>query len=278
MLTGPWAARSNVRPRGWDAILNQVLNQAAAFQIAPIRRQRVCEPVAQQIREAIFSGQLAPGHKLPPERELAQRFETSRVALREALRALEQEGMIHIKRGFGGGAYVADFDQALRVLVDSLTTVVKLGQAKSGHLTEARTILEPEIARLAALRASEEDLKAIEAVAVIQEEELRAGELTRAHDMLFHRMVAAACHNPVLTIVIGAVDESIRDAILRSRLTREMRAGVVGYHRRLCEAIRSRDAARAHDLMREHVMAVQNHLRSSEEQKPVRKKREERKL
>jgi GntR family transcriptional regulator, transcriptional repressor for pyruvate dehydrogenase complex len=237
----------------------------APFKIAALKHRRVNEAVAEQIRQAIFSGQLAPGNKLPPERDMARQFQTSRVALREALRALEQEGMISIKRGFGGGAFVADFDSALKALADSLNTVVKLGQAKSVHLTEARTIFEPELARLATLRASEADLKAMEELVAAQEEELRAGVLTRKHDIEFHTLVANACHNPVLTIVVSAIDEAIRDPILRSKLTREMRAGVVGYHRSLLEAIRARDGERAYSIMKEHVAAVQKHLRESEE-------------
>src|ERR1700756_4795247 len=134
----------------------------APFKITGLARPRVHEAVADQIRQAIFSGLLAPGHKLPPEREMAKRFQTSRLALREALRDLEKEGMITIKRGFGGGAVVADFDNALRALLDSLNTVVKLGHAKSVHLSEVRSILEPEISTLASLRATPDDLRAIE--------------------------------------------------------------------------------------------------------------------
>ena len=245
---------------------------AASFKIASLKRQRVYETVADQIRQAIFSGKIEPGHKLPPEREMARQFQTSRVALREALRALEQEGMISIKRGFGGGAFVADFDHALRALTDSLNTVVKLGQAKSGHLTEVRSFLEPEMARLATLRADAADLEAIEAVVLVQEEELRAGVLTRQHDMEFHRKVASASHNPVLAIVVGAIDDSILDPILRSKLTVEMRARVVGYHRKLFEAIRGRDQTLSYSLMKEHVVSVQNHLRESEEQRVSLKK------
>ena len=239
---------------------------AAPFKISSLKRRRVCESVAEQIRQAIFDGQLEPGHKLPPEREMASQFQTSRVALREALRALEQEGMIDIKRGFGGGAFVADFDGALRALTDSLNTVVKLGQAKSGHLTEVRTILEPEMARLATQRASAADLDAMESVVLAQEEELRSGVLTRKRDMEFHGLVASACNNPVLTIVVGAIDDSIRDPILRSKLTYDMRARVVGYHRSVFQAIHSRDPEEAYRIMKEHVVAVQNHLRESEEQ------------
>jgi GntR family transcriptional repressor for pyruvate dehydrogenase complex len=243
-------------------------NTVATFRIAPLKRQRVSETVAEQLRKAIFTGRIQSGHKLPPERDMALQFDTSRVALREALRALEQEGMIRIKRGSGGGAFVADFNGALRALAGSLNTVVKLGQAKSVHLTEVRTMLEPEMARIASLRADEADLKAIEEVVQAQEDELRSGSLSRKYDMEFHRLVANACHNPVLPIVVVAIDESIRDSILRSKLTHEMRAGVVAYHRRILDAIRSRDGDLAYSIMKEHVVAVQTHLRESEEPQP----------
>lgn len=238
----------------------------APFAITAIKRRRVHEAVAAQIRQAIFSGLLAPGHKLPPERELAERFQTSRMALREALRALEKEGMLAIKRGFGGGAFVADSDSALRALTDSLHTVVKLGEAKSSQLSEVRTILEPEIARLATLRAKANDLDQIESVVVAQEKELRRGELSRQWDMEFHRKLADAAHNPVLKIVVNAVNESIRDAIYRSKLSRDMRSRVVSYHRDIFAAIESRDSALAQKIMAEHVSDVQCHLESSDDE------------
>src|SRR5258708_36555302 len=111
-------------------------NFNSKFNITGIARPRIYEAVADQLRQAIFSGLLTTGHKLPPEREMAERFQTSRIALREALRALEKEGMITIKRGSGGGAFVADFGNTLRGLTDSLSTAVKLGQPKSAHLTQ----------------------------------------------------------------------------------------------------------------------------------------------
>jgi GntR family transcriptional repressor for pyruvate dehydrogenase complex len=215
------------------------------FSITGLARPRIHEAVADQIRQAIFNGLLLPGHKLLPEREMAEKFQTSRVALREALRALEKEGMITIRRGSGGGAFVADFDNALRALLDSLSTVVKLGQAKSAHLTETRAILEPEITRLATLRATPENIEAIEAVVVAQEKEL-------------------AANNPVLNIVVNAVNESIRDAIFRSKRSIEMRSRVVQYHRNILEALKSKDAARARAVMTEHVVDVQCHLETTD--------------
>src|ERR1700727_2484118 len=154
-----------------------------SFKIVGVKRGRLHEPVAEQIRQAIFRGLIITGHKLPPEREMAEHFQTSRVALREALRALEKEGLITIKRGAGGGAFVADFDNALNALAESLNTVVRLGSAKSANLTEMRSILEPEITRLATLRATKKDVAVIEAVVDAQEQELQAGELSRKLDM-----------------------------------------------------------------------------------------------
>lgn len=234
------------------------------FKIVGVRRKRVHEPVADQIRQAIFRGLIATGHKLPPEREMAEQFQTSRVTLREALRALEKEGLITIKRGAGGGAFVADFNQALSALADSLNTVVKLGSAKSANLTEMRCILEPDITRLATLRATPEDVKAIEAVVLAQEEELKGGELSRKLDMDFHRLVAEAAHNPVMNIVVNAVNEAIRDSILRSKRTNEMRQRVVNYHRNIFEAIRSGNSDLARQVMSEHVVDVQCHLETSD--------------
>ena len=238
-------------------------NVADSFKIAALRRERVSESVANQIREAIFSGQLAPGHKLPPEREMAEQFETSRVALREALRSLEQEGMIEIKRGSGGGAFVTDFEAALRALADSMHMIVKLGQAKSSHLTEVRTMLEPVMARTAAKRATAEDIKALGDLLDAQESELLSGDLSRDRNIEFHRVIADACHNPVLSVVVMAINGAIRDEIYRSKLTREMREQVVRYHRELYRAISARDAESAGRIMEEHVIASQRYMASN---------------
>jgi GntR family transcriptional regulator, transcriptional repressor for pyruvate dehydrogenase complex len=235
-------------------------NSKTQFRITPLPRRRVSEAVADNLRQGILNGKLLPGHKLPSEREMAALYRTSRVALREALRTLENEGLIIIKRGFRGGACVSDFDNALRALRDSLRIVVKLGQAKSSHLTEVRGILEPEIAAIATVRASSSDLQAIEAIVVAQEEELGAGKLSRRYDMEFHRCAVEATHNPVLSIVVNAINESLRESIFRSKLNQAMRTRVVTNHRNIFEALRSRNAEEAQRLMSEHVLNVQQHL------------------
>ena len=236
----------------------------APFKIVGVKRRRLHESVADQIRQAIFRRLLLPGHKLPPERELAERFQTSRLALREALRALEKEGLVTIKRGADGGASVADPDKAHSALADSLNTIVRLGSAKSASLSEVRALLEPEMTRLATERATLEDVAAIQAVVLAQEEELTKGELSRKLDMEFHRCVAAAAHNGVMSVIVDAVNQAIRDSILRSKRTGDMRNRVVHYHREIFEAIRSGDAQRAKSIMTSHIVDVQCHIEASD--------------
>ena len=234
------------------------------FKVIGVKRRRLHEPVADQIRQAIFGGLIVPGHKLAPERELAEHFQTSRLALREALRVLEKEGLLVIKRGAAGGAFVAEPDRSLNALADSLNTVVRLGTARSANLTEMRCLLEPETARLATLNATPEELVTLEAVVAAQELELERGEISRKLDLEFHRCVAAASHNTVMSIIVDAVNQSLRDSILRSKRTHEMRSRVVHYHRNILDAIRGGAADSAKQLMIAHIMDVQCHIEASD--------------
>jgi GntR family transcriptional repressor for pyruvate dehydrogenase complex len=143
-----------------------------------------------------------------------------------------------------------------------------MGQAKSSQLTEMRTILEPEITMLATSRATPADLDAIETVVIAQEKELQAGELSRKLDMEFHCRVTEAAHNPVLNIVVNAVNESIRDAILRSMVTKEIYSHVVTFHRDIFEAVRNHDDGFARSVMTEHVLDVQCHIESAHPERP----------
>ena len=230
------------------------------FKIVEFKRQRTCEPVAERIRQAIFSGLLVSGHKLPSEWEMAESFQTSRVALREALRTLEKEGLITIKRGAGDGAFVANFDSAVDALAESLSTVVKLGSAKSSKSSEMRSILEPETTHPATLRSTPDDISAIVAMVISQERRLEGGELSRKLDMDFHRCVAEAAHTLGMNIVVNAVDESIRELILHSRRAEEMRKHVVTYHRNIFKARQNGNAELAKRVMAEHIVHVQCHI------------------
>ena len=119
----------------------------------PIHSGRLYEQIVAQIETRILNGELRPGDKLPSERELAEQFGVSQTAIREAMKALTQKGLVEIHPG--RGTYVTDStSQAIRHSIDLL---VKIGSEDGiRDLVEVREIIEPEIAGLAAFRASEE--------------------------------------------------------------------------------------------------------------------------
>src|SRR5271169_935244 len=123
-----------------------------------VRTSRLYEQIVQQIEESIVKGDLKAGDQLPAERELAQRFGVSRTAVREAVKALREKGLVEAYSG--RGTFITDgTTQAVR---QSLDLMVKIGQQEgSPHLAELRLILEPGIAALAAERVKDEDLAAM---------------------------------------------------------------------------------------------------------------------
>src|SRR3989440_10315803 len=129
-----------------------------------VRSPRLYEKIVQQVEDSIHKGTMKPGDQLPPERELAQQFGVSRTAVREAVKALHEKGLVEAYPG--RGTFVTDgTSYSMR---QSLDRMLKIGQPEgSAFLAEVREILEPEIAARAAARADQEDLSSMrEQVAV----------------------------------------------------------------------------------------------------------------
>src|SRR6478672_2060248 len=127
---------------------------------SPGRSHRVSDVIARRIKKQISDGRLTAGHKLPAEREMARQFRTSRVSVREAYRSLEELGVLSIRRGADGGAFIAAVDHA--PVLRSLALVLGLAKTSHKELTQARLLIEPPIARLAALRARKGDIVRLE--------------------------------------------------------------------------------------------------------------------
>src|SRR5712691_7372658 len=116
----------------------------------PVKAQRISDEIVRQIREALFAGKLRVGDRLPTERKLATQFEASRTSVREAIRGLEQQGIIQVKKGVSGGLCIAEVDH--RTLSKSFHTMVQLMKVSIHQIAEVRMIFDPEAERLAAQR------------------------------------------------------------------------------------------------------------------------------
>jgi len=219
---------------------------------------RVSETIAQRVKRGISSGRLSPGEKLPAEREMAERLGTSRVSVREAYRSLEEAGLISIKRGAEGGAFIADFDHA--PVSERLAFMLRLGRTSHQEVTEARLLLEPPVARLAARRAEEGDLAQLATLLRQQETAIKGGSDTRRFDLQFHRLVAQCAKNLPLAILMNSMADLAVEEVRRIDVTRDVDEHIVNYHGRIFDAIRRRDEDAAHRLMLRHIREVQARL------------------
>ena len=229
-----------------------------------VRTSRLYEQIVQQIEESIVKGELKPGDQLPAERELAQRFGVSRTAVREAVKALREKGLVEAYSG--RGTFITDgTTQAVR---QSLDLMVKIGQPEgSNHLAEVRAILEPEIARLAAVRIQEPELVTMrEAVSVMD----RAGHDPDAYieaDLDFHLALAEGAANPLILSLLDSIVGLLREQRLRIfRVPGGPERGQV-HHKRILEAVEHHDAEKAREAMRAHLSQV-----SEDSQAPAAKR------
>jgi GntR family transcriptional repressor for pyruvate dehydrogenase complex len=224
-----------------------------------VRTPRVYEHIVAQIERAIFDGRLQQGDKLPAERQLVREFGASRVAVREALRALEHRGLVEVRQGSAGGYFIRELDAG--PLVRDFQTLFRLGRVSVAQLVEARALIEPESARLAALRASEPDVKAVLAALDARAETGAPGRRRRSLDAEFHRLVAAAARNPVHAVVTNALT-ALQSNVMGARtdLTAEDDAAVVVAHRAIYEAIVARNSEAARAAMQAHVIDIEQRL------------------
>jgi GntR family transcriptional repressor for pyruvate dehydrogenase complex len=231
---------------------------------------RVSETIVRRIRKAITEGRLAPGEKLPAEREMAGRLRASRVSVREAYRSLAEAGLVSIKRGAEGGAFIADFDPA--PMSRNLTFVLRLGRTSHEELTEARALLEPSVARLAARHAGPEDLARLEELLRAEQAAPRGSGEARCLHLEFHHRVAECARNLPLAILVRAITDLSSEVAQDVVISTEFHAHIVGDHARIFEAIRSHDEAGAAAAMLSHVRDAQGRLRRAHEAhiRPIR--------
>jgi len=218
-----------------------------------VQTSRLYEQIVQQIEESVQKGTLKEGDQLPAERELAQQFGVSRTAVREAIKALHEKGLVDAFPG--RGTFITSGNS--NSMRQSLDRILKSGQADgASHLTEIREILEPEIAALAAARADEQDLATMrEAVAVMDNARQDADAYIEA-DLDFHLALAEAAGNPFVLSLIDSIVEMLREQRLRTFYVDGGPARGQVHHKRILAAMERRDARGAREAMQAHLRQV----------------------
>lgn len=223
-----------------------------------IDRRRYSEQVIQMVVAEIMSDTLAVGDKLPGESELTRQFNVSRTVVREALRVLEESGLVEIRKGPKGGAFVTrSFHKPVS---SSLKNLIAHGQITIDHLFDVRALIEPHIAVQAALNAKPADLEPLRVL--IEESSAHQDDvsLLKANNIRFHLLLSRAAGNPILSIVMESVIELVQE-FSRNFSDSSLGKEYLQIHRRLLRLIQERRAEEARKLISEDISKLRDRLR-----------------
>jgi len=213
-----------------------------------------------KIKDMIISGELSPGDRLPPEKELSERLGLSRSSLREAVKALEVIRVLDVRRG--DGTYVTSLEPHL--LLEAMSFVVDLhDDASVLDIFAVRRILEPSAAALAAARMTDETAERLRAMV----DAVAASTSVEAlvdHDLEFHHAITDAAGNPYLSSLIdGLSSNTIRARIWRGLTQEHSVERTLAEHRSIVDALARGDADLAHALTTVHISGVEQWLREA---------------
>jgi DNA-binding FadR family transcriptional regulator len=220
---------------------------------APVRSQTAFEETVERLGTAIKLGLLAPGARLPAERELCARLGIARSTLRQALTALSQSGHVHATRGRGGGTFVAD---PLPPAEPPSAEVLALWR----ETCDERLAVELGVAVLAAERAEPNAVQALDELVAELEDSLEDFSAYRQADIRLHVGLAEATRSPRLVRAMTEAQGAMTDLIAYIAHPPEVLASSNEQHRRIVAAVRDRDSVRAAGAMTEHLQGTERVL------------------
>jgi GntR family transcriptional repressor for pyruvate dehydrogenase complex len=216
---------------------------------------RLYEQIVDQVEGRILSGELKPGDKLPPERELAKQFGVSRTAVREAIKALSQKGLIAVYPG--RGTFV--IDSTSLAVRDSIDMLIKIGRMDGiTALVEVREILEPGIAALAATRATSDQIATMQEAVDTMENAMGDPHTFVEADLDFHLALAQATNNALIPALLDSLADLLREHRMRAATVEGALERGQPYHKQIIEAVKNRDEVAARETMRSHLKQIRS--------------------
>lgn len=217
-------------------------------------RKSLVESVAEELLERILRGEVGPHEALPPEAQIAKENEVSRLTVREALKALQAQNIVQVRRGLGTFVNPPDEWTGLEAILKAASRGVASNQVAL-RLLEVRRMVETGSAELAAQHVTDEDLAAMETA---------VRELERAHeaqdldavtgaDMAFHDAVLRASGNPFVPVLLGQLSQLLYTERRATSAFPEVQRHAIRHHRLVLAAIASRDPVAARQAMQDHI-------------------------
>jgi len=225
--------------------------------LEPVKSRKIYENIVDQIKKMIIQGSLKIGDRLPSERELAESLKVSRTSVREALRILENMGLIECRSGDGN--FVKDL--TVDSLANSIALRIPLQKGTILQLFELRKIIEPGIVRIAAERVTDEDILRMESIIDKQKSIVEQGKSIADIDDEFHRSIAEASKNKmimrIINTVIGLETETNESNIeIKERPRQSLKS-----HMNILKYLKAREQEKARRAMLTHLSTVERLIR-----------------
>jgi len=223
-----------------------------------LKVKRTFELIVDVLKEKILSGDLSPGDRLPPERTLAESLGVGRPSVREAYRTLELLGVVQVRKGNEGGAFIIEPSESLTS--QTISDLMRWHHVDLPTLAEARRFIERGTAELAAQRASKEDLAAMGDLLDRAVDQAALGESVAELGLEFHLMLAKAAGNPLLYVALTSITDLMRQVLRKIAPTPEATRNELEEHRRLLKAVSNSQVEQAGELMDTHLRSSQRRL------------------
>jgi GntR family transcriptional regulator, transcriptional repressor for pyruvate dehydrogenase complex len=223
--------------------------------VTRVRPVKMTEAIARRVVDDIIVRDLPPGAALPTEVDMARLYDASRATIRESLRILEANGLIRVRAGRYGGPQVGDADPV--AFGRALTWFLQMRRTQFWEVLEARVIMEPMMAGLAAQRRSAEAVNALRTAVDVHgrlDPADQAGYLAATQD--FHGQIAGISGNGVLDLFGRALKEIYTERAIAAEQPASRRDAVLKEHQAVVEAILEGDPGRAEAVMREHMLEL----------------------
>jgi GntR family transcriptional regulator, transcriptional repressor for pyruvate dehydrogenase complex len=230
-----------------------------AFRV--VHKTRASEEIIGQVRDLITSGRLKVGDRLPAERELAKTLEVGRSTVREAIRAMESLGVLQARPGEGTFLVALPGDPP----PDPVSANAFKSWDNQRKLFEVRMVIEPDLAALAARRASFDQISKMREILLQQEEIVKQGSTGIESDSTFHFLLAEAAGNDILLRIMDSLMDLLRETREASLQTGGRPSRSLKQHRAILRAIESRDPRTAEQKMREHITEMEQLVFTTQE-------------
>jgi GntR family transcriptional regulator, transcriptional repressor for pyruvate dehydrogenase complex len=224
----------------------------------PVKQSRVSEAVTEQLKQAILLGHFKAGDRLPSERDLSDQFQVSRVAVREALRVLENAGFIATRQGVTGGAYVTDL--SFQQLVNAFLDLFLSDKISIPDLHDVRRLIEPEVARLAAARITPEHAQRLREALMAEGVVVDSVSEEVERKTTVHFILAEMCGNRFLEALVRSVVGLSKKIVETIDPANPQTLHPAGMHRPVVEAVLAGDAEGAAKAMEEHAIEFGQNL------------------